>query len=225
MEMLEWAKREIEIACKKENPDRKDGEWDYGCACYESAYKAFESLCGDGHSGFSIGITQGILNRLIDGKPLTAIEDTDDVWNCSFIDEKGVKHFQNSRMSSLFKDVYPDGTIKYEDIDRYIAVEVDSPDVGFRNGNIAKIIDEMFPITMPYYPQDKYYKVYVEEFLTDEKNGDFDTVGVLYLIKPDGEKVVIDRYFKESDDGMVEIDLKEFCQRELISKGFKETKE
>lgn len=52
--MLDWAKREVEIACKKENPNRKEGEFDYGCACYESALKAFESLCDDGHSGFSI---------------------------------------------------------------------------------------------------------------------------------------------------------------------------
>ena len=72
--MLKWAKKEVEIACKKENPNRKDGEFDYGCACYESALKAFQSLCEDGHSGFSIGMTQAILNRLINGEPLTPIE-------------------------------------------------------------------------------------------------------------------------------------------------------
>ena len=79
--MLDWAKREVKIACKKENQNRKEGEFDYGCACYESALKAFESLCDDGHSGFSIKITQAILNRLLDGKPLTPIEDADDIWN------------------------------------------------------------------------------------------------------------------------------------------------
>lgn len=77
--MLDWAKREVEIACNKENPNRKEVEFDYGCACYESALKAFESLCDDGHSGFSIKMTQAILNRLLDGKPLTPIEDTDDI--------------------------------------------------------------------------------------------------------------------------------------------------
>lgn len=78
MKMSEWAKREVEIACKKENSDRKEGEFDYGCACYESALKAFNSLLEDGHSGYSIGFTKNILNRLIDGQPLTPIEDTDD---------------------------------------------------------------------------------------------------------------------------------------------------
>ena len=62
-------------------PSRKDGEWDYGCACYESALKAFGSLCEDGHSGFSIGLTKAILNRLINNKPLLPIEDTDEVWS------------------------------------------------------------------------------------------------------------------------------------------------
>lgn len=75
MSMMDWAKREVEIASKRERGDKPESEWDYGCACYDSALKAFESLCGDGHSGFSIGITKGILNRLIEGKPLTPIED------------------------------------------------------------------------------------------------------------------------------------------------------
>ena len=78
MSMTEWAKREVEIASKRERGDKPESEWDYGCACYDSALKAFESLCGDGHSGFSIGITKGILNRLIDGKPLTPIEDIEE---------------------------------------------------------------------------------------------------------------------------------------------------
>lgn len=52
-----WAEREVEIACKHEAPDRKPGEWDYGCACYESALKAFRSLCEDGHAKYRRMIT------------------------------------------------------------------------------------------------------------------------------------------------------------------------
>ena len=118
MSMLDWAKREVEIACRKENPNRKEGEWDYGCACYESALKAFESLCGDGHSGFSIKMTQQILNRMIDGQPLTPIEDTDDIWEECPWSKNGEKRYQCERMSSLFKTVYPDGTVRYSDVDR-----------------------------------------------------------------------------------------------------------
>lgn len=75
MSMTSWAEREVELACKKENPERKEGEFDYGCACYESALKAFKSLMEDGHSGTSIHLTKNILVNLIEGKVLTPIED------------------------------------------------------------------------------------------------------------------------------------------------------
>lgn len=129
MSLQEWAKNEVEIACKRENPDRKEGEFDYGCACYESALKAFESLCEDGHSGMSIGFTKQILNRLIDGKPLTPIEDTEEMWKRPWTDKKG-KQYQCSRMSSLFKTVTPNGEIKYSDINRCYCVNRNHPNYG-----------------------------------------------------------------------------------------------
>lgn len=95
MNLLDWAKREVEIACKHENPYRKEGEFDYGCACYESALKAFESLLEDGHYGFSIKMTQAILNRMIDEQPLTPIEDTDDIWR-EFVWSKTEKKITNA---------------------------------------------------------------------------------------------------------------------------------
>ena len=58
MSMLDWAKNEVKIAAEREIKmnETPDGEWDYGAACYKSALKAYESLLGDGHSGFSISI-------------------------------------------------------------------------------------------------------------------------------------------------------------------------
>ena len=73
MSMIKWAENEVRIACERENPNRKEGEFDYGCACYESALKAYKCLCEDGHSGLSFSITRQILNRLMEGKPLTPI--------------------------------------------------------------------------------------------------------------------------------------------------------
>lgn len=216
MSLKDWAKKEVQIACNKENPDRKDGEFDYGCACYESALKAFNSLLEDEHSGFSIAVTKHILNRLIEGKPLTSIEDTEDVWND--VSDRGEKViYQCSRMSSLFKYVYEDGKIIYRDINRVICFDVNDPDIAYSNGTINKVIDEMFPITLPYYPIG-HIKVYCEEFLTDDRNGDFDTLGILYGIKPTGERFDINRYFKEVDNGFVEIDRKEYLSRMEMSK-------
>lgn len=218
-----WAEKEVEIACKKEKPDRKDGEWDYGCACYESALKAYNSLLEDGHSGFSIGITKNILNRLIDCKPLTPIEDTDDVWN-EIADISGlrgeVKNYQCKRMSSLCKYVYPDGTVKYRDLDRAIGVvDFGEGETRWYSGLVSDIVDELFPITMPYMPEDKSYEVYCEEFLYDKDNGrDYDTESIRYLIKPDGTRVNIYRYFAEKENGFVEISQKEYYARKEYAK-------
>lgn len=214
MKMSEWAKREVEIACKKENPDRKEGEFDYGCACYESALKAFNSLLEDGHSGYSIGFTKNILNRLIDGQPLTPIEDTDDVWKERGTYKDGVKKsYQCKLMGSLFKDVYEDGTVRYRDVNRFICYESDS-NIGYHNGFVNKIATECVgEITMPYYPSTKPIKIYTSECLFDPKNGDYDTVGIEYLEFPDGQRITIARYFKEAEDGFEEIDYDEYKMR------------
>ena len=214
-DLLDWAKREVELACKRENPERKEGEFDYGCACYESALKAFKSLCGDEHSGFSIKMTQSILNRLINVQPLTPIEDTDDIWN-KIGDDDGHTSYQCKRMCSLFKNVYADGTVKYSDNNYYYCVDVNDPNCTYSWRTARQIIDEMFPITMPYMPG-KPIAVYCEDFLTDENHGDFDTVGILYAIKEEHgkqEKFDINKFYGEDEEGyMVEISKEEYEER------------
>lgn len=217
MSMTDWAKEEVRIACKRERAASQvpEGEWDYGCACYESALKAFNSLMEDGHSGCSIGFTKDILVHLIEGKPLTPIEDTPDVWNDMTCRENNYVTYQCKRMYSLFKDVYKDGTIKYTDTNRVYCVYIDEPDISWSNGFVRKIIDEMFPISMPYFPNDR-YKVVCEEFLTDKNNGDYDTLGVLYAEnKKSGSVIDIHRYFKDDVNGnsFIEISIDEYNTR------------
>ena len=212
MRMTEWAKREVEIAKTRERGGAPEGEWDYGCACYDSAFKAFNCLMEDGHSGMSISITKSILNRLIEGKPLTPIEDTEDVWKDDILDvrENGEIHYQCNRMSSLFKIVYPDGTVKYKDVDRVYCVDFHNPNNTYGFGLATRIIDEMFPIEMPYISNGR-FKVVVNEFLVDPKNGDFDTVGIFSVTKPDGEVVEISRFFTTDKEGCwVEITEQEY---------------
>ena len=225
MNMTEWAEKEVEIACERERAGQDPSEWDYGVACYKSALKAYKSLMEDGHSGMSISITKGILNKLIDEKPLTPIEDAPDVWyeRCVFKGEV-VESYQCRRMGSLFKDVYKDGTVKYTDVNRVLCFYNDD-NIPWHNGMVGEIIDEMFPITMPYYPSDL-YKVYCTEFLTDEANGDYDTIGILYVKKGDGnERHDIHRYFKNGPDGkMVEITAREYVERRLKAKKLEERK-
>lgn len=217
MSMTSWAEKEVEIACKLERDCAVDTEesCDYGCECYKSALKAYKSLIADGHSGMSIKITKNILNRLIDGKPLTQIEDTDDVWRLSRL-SKNCSSFQCTRMSSLFKHVYSNAKVKYTDVNRIICVDISNPKIWWSNGFVREIIDDMYPITMPYHPRNKEFSVYCEEFLTDKENGDYDTLGVLYVITPDGEKVEINRYFKDKDDSFAEIDKDEYEKRKAV---------
>lgn len=228
MNMLDWAKKEVQIACERERRVSGDsGEWNYGVACYESALKAFESLLGDGHSECSIGITKQILNRLIDVKPLTPIKDTDDVWyeRTIFFDDK--VSFQCKRMSSLFKNVYKDGTVKYTDNDRFICVDFEDPSNCWRNGFVNSIMYDIYPIEMPYVPKNKPYKVICRELLTDRKNGDFDTIGILTVKEPDGSEKTIGRYFKESTNGWEEISHYEYINRAIAHRIriLKETRE
>ena len=214
MNLSEWAKREIEIACERERGNKNRDEWDYGVACYESAYKAFQSLMEDGHSGLSIGFTKWILDRLIDAKPLTPIEDTPDIWKELSFRREGCTSYQCRRMSALFKDVYDDGTVKYHDSDRFYCIDKDEPDgFGWHNGFISNLLDDLYPITMPYSPATKPWYVYCSEGLFNPKNGDYDTMGIWYVLKPNGEKATIERFFKDSEQGFVEIDRKEFEER------------
>lgn len=225
MSMLEYARREVELARLNGKKHLECFEFEYIADCYDSALKAFESLIDDGHSGQSIRITKYILNRLIDGKPLTPIEDTNDIWNDVSYDKKNqYTTYQCSRMSSLFKKVYEDGTIKYNDISSFHCVDVNTGST-YHSSLAQDIVNEMYPVTMPYTPTDIPIKIYCEDFLTDPKNGDFDTKGLLYLVNPEGVKFIIDRYFKEGLDGQwIEIEAKEYIDRSRESDSRKEGK-
>lgn len=220
-----WAKKEVELACESERSNTKtDDEAWYGVNCYESALRAYRSLEKDGHSGFSIQITKSILNRLIDGKCLTSIEDTPDIWTeVNFGEDDPVKHFQCKRMGSLFKDISPDGQVSYNDVNRVQVVYIDSPDNSWTNGTATRLVDKIFPITMPYLPSSKKFKIIAEDFLVDEKNGDYDTVGYLKLITPDGKTIELNAFFKDGEKDMVRISKEEYEERKAAAKARKET--
>ena len=220
MSMIEWAENEVRIACERENPNRKEGEFDYGCACCESALKAYKCLCEDGHSGLSFSITRQILNRLMEDKPLTPIEDCEENWNRLNGFSKEIEVYQCKRMSSLFKYIHPDGTVKYSDVDRCVCHDINHPTFCYRSSLANSIVNSMWPITMPYYP-DGTIKVYCEDFLTNKKNGGFDTVGIFYAIKSDGTKINISRFFKKDepfDTDWVELSREQYDSRKAVKK-------
>lgn len=210
MSMLTWAEREVELACKREAPDRKEGEWDYGCACYESALKAYKSMMEDEHSGMSWSITREILLRLMSGKPLTPIEDIPENWDHKEWHDKG--EYQCNRMSSLFKHINKDGTVTYNDVNR-VVVKDSVTGTTWHNGFADRLVERFFPITFPYCPKGRPYVVAVEEYLTDRRNGDFDTIYYKSILCPDGTVQEIREAYKETDDGMEKISAEELENR------------
>ena len=230
MSIVDWAKREVEIACKRENPDRKEEEFDYGCACYESALKAYRSLCEDGHSGLSFSFTKNILIRLMNNLPLTPIREEDFFLEdantvCSdpeWLKERGLKSsIQCPRMISLFRDEFLDGTVKYRDVDRYHCFDPQDPKYTYYFGSLYKFVDEMFPITMPYMPVAGKYRVETSDCLAENKGkseeekdkGMFDTVALWAIHTPEGERIPVNRFWKEENDAFVEITYDEWLDR------------
>ena len=201
MNMIDWAENEIRIALARENEN--DYFYEYIKACHESALKAYKLLCDDGHSGMSISVTRNILNRLIRHQPLTPIEDAEDVWTEHFgmQEDDRIKVYQCKRMGCFWKNVYPDGTIRYQDNDRACGVNMNNPVCTYHSGLATRIVDEMYPIAMPYCPPNQPYMVYTEEFLFNPRNGDFDTVHIHYIRTPEGDKVDVNRMFTTSEDG------------------------
>lgn len=225
MSMYSWAEQECRLACKKENPDFDfdSDDFDYGCSCYKSALKAYKCLMDDNHSGMSFSFTRGILERLMRESPLTPITDEDFFINsgeslCTDDDlvSRGLKsEIQCPRMSSLFRTETIDGKVIYKDVNRSYCVDIERPSDTYSSG-AERIVDEMFPIQMPYAPDMEKYKVYVQTFLTDSKNGDFDTRGIFYLTTPDGKRIDVNRFYTEKSGKMVEISKDEYD--ELLAK-------
>jgi hypothetical protein len=210
------AENEVRLACKRENPDWDGKSFDYGCSCYQSALKAYKSICGDGHSGFSFNVTKNILIRLMEGLPLTPIEDTEDNWNLSYKDEDGGTVYQCYRMSRLFKRVGKDGGISYSDVGRSYCQEISNPKDTYQGFVDGAVVDEKFPIAMPYYPKAGRYKVVVDTFASEgfeHDNEDYNTRAALYVVTPEGDRVDVNKFFADKDGKFVEITEDEYNER------------
>lgn len=188
--MIDWAEKEITAVCKeitatckKQNPDWDDKSFDYKCNCYQSALKVYKSLLGDNCNEYTFNITKNILKKLLDNIPLMPITDKDffdddkELEPADSIRKRGFKSArQCSRRSSLFRDEYLDGTVKYYDIERTYVVDAEHPNNTFKSIVCLdnNFIDELYPITMPYIPSPTPFKVYVKYWSTDMKHGDYD---------------------------------------------------
>lgn len=212
---LDWAKREVELALK----DCVEEDDVYVKDCITSALEIYEVLCNQGHSGLSVYVTKSVLDRLIDGRPLTPIEFNPEDWLETYYNPKTmVRTHQCSRMSSLFMDVDINGNRTLHDVQQFSCVHPNGSTSHFNF--VDNLLRDMYPIKFPYMPEGT-YKVFVEDFLYDSKNGDFDTYAIYKVLEPNGEVKEINRYFKEDGSGWKEIDKAEF---DIRIKNLKEEK-
>ena len=207
-----WAEEEIRIALVSIDDNEK---YEYANNCYQHALKAYKTILKGYDDGnyYSIGQAKQTLDRLLNGYPIVAIQDTPDTWEFSSENTLHVKTYQCKRFSSLFKHVDPDGTVTYKDNNYCYCTNNDG--LVWHNWFVSKMIYDLFPLTMPYYPQ-KPIKVFCEQCLTDRINGNFDTLAIYEAELSNGIRKSINRYFKDFGDDLVEIDKTEYDVRKAM---------
>lgn len=218
------------ISAKEENPDkwaeeRKTKEKSskheaddevfikYAEACIDSASKAYKAMLKSEKPVSDRA--KELLNRLIKGQPLSPITEDDfklvpgdalDDWEVNLLKENQLNsHIHCPRMFSLFREKDLDGNVTYSDNAR--VVYMDQRGHTWSNGEITRIVDKMFPITLPYYPADKPFVVHGREYYME---GDVDksedhrgTVNVIYydyLITPDGKRIELNIKIDEREE-------------------------
>lgn len=207
---IEWAEKEVALAKKKNKDDLYNG------ACYDDALRALKAIGIEKHSGMSWGFTTGVLYRLMRHLPLTPITEKDfkDVQPFTTHDD-GHTSTQCPRMWSLFKDIWPDGKVQYHDQERAACIDADTGDTFY--SWMGKILDELYPIKLPYMPEAVQYEIYYKDEhwrLADDTKGKADLwiSTALFLLTPDRQRLEINRHWV-AVPGMTE-------QRELTAEEY-----
>ncbi len=189
----ELAKKEVELA------NRLDG-CGYERMVRESALHLLKTLVKENPTIFSVADIEDTFLRLVHDLPLTPLTDENADWQADG---------WSGRCRRVYRKKDKDGNYRYYDVDRTIIDDGES----IYQGSDSKIVDKFFPITLPYYPPIKPYKLKVEYLLVDEKEGDYDTKGYLYIIQPDGTKFEVNEYYKYISNQRVQITKAEYEDR------------
>ncbi len=192
----EWANKEAEHVVKYVT--MKYGNNIPMTECYEmvvnEAVKIFNELEDIQHTEESKVMVKRFLSRLIEDKPLSPIEDKDDMWDevgSHAVEDSEITLYINKRLRTLYKrevrDIKKDVLIEktYHDPTRVTCINtIDGKEVIL--SLVDDYVDEYFPIKFPYFPTDKYV---VEVIMFNHKNpledGVEDTISIETIIDPD----------------------------------------
>lgn len=145
MSMIEWAKRELDLAGYKESEDPDDiNNW-----MRNDVLKLLEMFCEQGHSGFSARYAIKLFETLANWKPLTPLTGADDEWT-----EVGPDVWQNKRASNVFKGedgraYWMDGIVFWE----WFTPEEGEPFKSYYTSRDSRVYIDSFPWTMPEQPE------------------------------------------------------------------------
>lgn len=224
--MFQWAEHEVGLACRRKRDKgiaNENGKPDYAGDCYDVALAAFKKCTEGNLDSPQFQIMTGILERLLHGLPLTSIteSDFDDEsispdefeiipWYADMLPQCDPSYMQCSRCDSVFKIRGKDGEVMYTDFNRGYFVNIDNPADVYSSD--LSFLDEMYPIKMPYFPKNKKFVIYERRFIADERNidWDYDTVGTIYMLTPDGERVDLNIYRTVIDGNLVRISKEDF---------------
>ena len=151
MAMMEWAKRELDLAGFKESDDSDDiNNW-----MRNDVLKLLEMFVEQGHSGFSANYAIKLFQTLASWKPLSPLTGESDEWT-----EVGPDVWQNKRASNVFKGedgraYWNDGIVFWE----WFTPEEGEPYKSYFTSRDSRVFIDSFPWTMPEHPE---YREYVE---------------------------------------------------------------
>ena len=224
MSKKEWAKKEIELLCKKFEDNYPENcassaleTSDYVKLCASAALDAFNFIADQGHSGCSIEATKSVLFDLLNELPLTPIEGADDEWVLAY-DTEDSKVYQNLRRSKLFKIVHTDGQVQYDDFGTSYCIDNNTGSTytnKFTQREALKALSEQgiedYCVKFPYFPNRYKLEIVTEDCMYDKTlKGDFDTFGILYANVPQRGKIAINKFYKETENGYEPISKEEY---------------
>ena len=154
MSMMEWAKRELDLAGYKASDDPDDiNNW-----MRNDVLKLLEMFVEQGHSGFSANYVIKLFQTLASWKPLSPLTGEPDEWT-----EVSADVWQNKRASNVFKGedgraYWSDGVVFWE---WHSSPDIDDgkPYKSYFTSRDSRVFINSFPWTMPEKPE---YREYVE---------------------------------------------------------------
>lgn len=158
---------------------------------------------------------------MVNGRPFSEITEQDE-WETphKYSESYNFSISSCKRYNAVYKRIYDDGHIVYSDVNRVCAFDVDFPDSPSWTGTVTNLFDQLYPITLPYFPADNKYRMAVKEYDDEE-----DIVRILkeHDIEHSSEKLII--YFDHFINPIGNrIDVKKYFVYNIATNGWTELK-